>query len=298
MSLLRQIQNDAVNPNVNVSDLLRKCKILAYRLGSEQLNDWINFELEGYPQATEYLPDYRILRNVISQGRFVGTHGREAIGVNIPLFRLPKEEYDHLSQMRLYENIAVLVGWTNSSEAAVFEDWNSVILARYGRDIYPEMQCIEAYKIVDINLIKGISDLIRTKILNFALEIEMLNKDAGDVEINSNPIPQDKISQIFNINISGNVQNLASGNHHSTINQSISNNIPQDFLELLTKVQSSDLDAEIAKEISEKIENLGLLIGTPEYKNAYTELMNFASSHVTVFTFLEPYIGMLTNYLT
>lgn len=39
MSLLREIQNDAVNSDVKVSDLLRKCKILAYRLGN---NDFKN----------------------------------------------------------------------------------------------------------------------------------------------------------------------------------------------------------------------------------------------------------------
>lgn len=36
MSLLREIQNDAVNSNVKISDLLRKCKILAVRLGSTE----------------------------------------------------------------------------------------------------------------------------------------------------------------------------------------------------------------------------------------------------------------------
>ena len=62
---------------------------------------------------------------------------------------------------------------------------------------------------------------IKTKILNFVLEIEMIDKDAGDVAINSNPIPQEKINQIFNINITGNVQNLASGNNKSTIDQKV-----------------------------------------------------------------------------
>ena len=45
MSLLREIQNDAVNSKVKVSDLLRKCKILAARLGNDDFKIWIDSEL-------------------------------------------------------------------------------------------------------------------------------------------------------------------------------------------------------------------------------------------------------------
>ena len=50
MSLLREIQIDAINSNAKISDLLRKCQILAYRLGNEDFKNWISFELQGYPQ--------------------------------------------------------------------------------------------------------------------------------------------------------------------------------------------------------------------------------------------------------
>ncbi|MEG0179830.1 MAG: hypothetical protein RR654_09790, partial [Oscillospiraceae bacterium] len=48
---------------------------------------------------------------------------------------------------------------------------------------------------------EGIVDIVKTKILNFVLEIEVINPEAGEAKLNSNPIPQEKVSQIFNINI-------------------------------------------------------------------------------------------------
>ena len=73
MSLLREIQNDAVNSNVKVSDLLRKCKILAYRLGNNDFKSWVEFELNGYSKI-EILPNYRVLK-VNSKGHFSGAFG-------------------------------------------------------------------------------------------------------------------------------------------------------------------------------------------------------------------------------
>lgn len=297
MSLLREIQNDAVNTNVKVSDLLRKCKILAYRLGNEDFKIWIENELNGYLNVKEEeLPTYRVLEKLNSKGHFAGPFNSGIRNADIPIFNLPKKLQHNLSIVTLNRPIAELEDLANS-ESELSQPWNPLIVAKYGMQMYQGYNCIQAWKIISSSALVGIIDTIKTKILNFVLEIEMLNKDAGDVEINSNPIPQDKISQIFNINISGNVQNLASGNYQSTIDQNISNNIPQDFLELLSKLKSSDLDNEIATQVANKIENLSILVGTPEYKNAYTELMNFASSHVTVFAFLAPYIAMLTSYL-
>ncbi|RZG43836.1 AbiTii domain-containing protein, partial [Acinetobacter wuhouensis] len=62
MSLLREIQNDAVNSNVKVSDLLRRCKVLAYRLGNEDFKTWVDSELNGY-ELLDGIPSYRIFNN-------------------------------------------------------------------------------------------------------------------------------------------------------------------------------------------------------------------------------------------
>lgn len=58
MSLLREIQNDLANPGGDVTSVLRKCKILSARLGSDDLAAWVDLELDGYPEA-QPTPEYR-----------------------------------------------------------------------------------------------------------------------------------------------------------------------------------------------------------------------------------------------
>ena len=60
MTLLQEIQADTSGSGGDLTTILRKCKILAARLGSEEFARWITWELDGYPddQAT---PPYRRL---------------------------------------------------------------------------------------------------------------------------------------------------------------------------------------------------------------------------------------------
>lgn len=48
MSLLHDIQEMAVSSKSDISTLLRKCKILAVRLGNDDFKNWIDQELNGY----------------------------------------------------------------------------------------------------------------------------------------------------------------------------------------------------------------------------------------------------------
>lgn len=57
MSLLRDIQVSATDPGQSVSDLLRKCQMLAYHLRHEPLKTWVPYELSGYSSGAD-LPEY------------------------------------------------------------------------------------------------------------------------------------------------------------------------------------------------------------------------------------------------
>ena len=60
MSLLREIQDAAVDGTSDLESLLRKCRVLATRLKHDELKNWVTWELDGYP-AEVPLPDYRKL---------------------------------------------------------------------------------------------------------------------------------------------------------------------------------------------------------------------------------------------
>ena len=59
-SLVSQLQADALNSKVPISELLQKCLVVATKLGIEPLADWTRLELGGY--GDEEVPEYRIVR--------------------------------------------------------------------------------------------------------------------------------------------------------------------------------------------------------------------------------------------
>lgn len=212
MSLLRDIQDAAVTSDTDISVLLRMCRILAARLGNEQFKSWVESELEGYQSADE-LPDYRILK-VFSKGNFVGSFGRSLSNAAIPISCLPKEAWEKFSHSYLIQPISFyesLVKGSKKRSGSLEEPWSPDFVVNVGQQIYEDMNCLSAWKVIPWGSIVSLIDAVRNKVLSFVLEIEAENPDAGEAPINSNPVPQEKVAQIFNTYISGNVQNVATG---------------------------------------------------------------------------------------
>lgn len=59
-SLVQEIQLEALNPNVRVSDLLRKALVISTKLKVAGDVEWIRSELEGYPGHMS-VPPYRVM---------------------------------------------------------------------------------------------------------------------------------------------------------------------------------------------------------------------------------------------
>lgn len=216
MTLLQEIIQSAVNDtNTDVSNLLRKCKILAVKLRNEEFKKWVDNELTGYKNK-EDLPQYRILR-VGSYGYFAGFFGSSMNNVPISPSCLPEELQEFITHSYLMDPIIYYVSLiTTDKENNAQEPWPADITASYGDKMMSNMNCLRAWKLISRSSLVALVDTIKTKILNFALEIEAVAPDAGEASINSETIPKEKVTQIFNTYITGNVQNVATGSTNFT----------------------------------------------------------------------------------
>lgn len=62
MEPIREIQRDALNSSVSVTDLLRKALVIANKLKLKEFEEWVNLELSGYGSAKQQdYPNYRKL---------------------------------------------------------------------------------------------------------------------------------------------------------------------------------------------------------------------------------------------
>src|SRR3954471_21626278 len=56
--LVLQLQSDAMDSSVPITDLLRKAKAVAVKLKQNELLQWLEYEITGYTKGAE-IPTYR-----------------------------------------------------------------------------------------------------------------------------------------------------------------------------------------------------------------------------------------------
>lgn len=298
MTLLRQIQDAAIDSSVDLPTLLRKCKVLAARLGSDDFKRWIEYELSGYPDK-ESLPDYRVL-NVNSKGHFSGAFGSGLRNADIPLSCVPKKLREMLGHSYLIQPIAAMERLANHKDAGTFQEpWNPDIVAHVGQDVYQHMNCMQAWKVIPSGAVIAALDAVRTRVLNFVLEIEAQNPSAGEAEPNSNPVPMDKMHQIFNTYISGNVQNLAPGSSHvQQTAKYVETNDSEIFSKLIEAIKSAPLKLEASQPITDAVVEMQTTQGTDSFKKHYQTFMSILADHMQVLgPIVAPFLPALSAML-
>lgn len=288
MSLLRQIQDAAIDSSVDLPTLLRKCKVLAARLGNDDFKRWIDNELSGYDSKDD-LPEYRVL-NVNSKGHFGGAFGSGLRNADIPLFCLPKDFRESLGHSYLMQPIAAMAALVESSKSGILQEpWNPDLVAHFGQQIYEHMVCMQAWKVIPASALVAALDTVRTRVLNFALEIEAQNPAAGEAMANEKPVPQETVQHIFNTYITGDVQNLSSGSSNVTQHAKLQKGIdPELFAKLLDAVIAANLPKPLEAELGCVVEDLRATRGTAAFKEKYHRFMGILADHMQV---LGPVVG-------
>ena len=281
MSLLRDIQQAAIDERSQVATLLRKCKVLAARLGSQEFGDWVDNELNGYKNLDE-IPSYRKLR-VGSYGDFVGAFGRQGKSLPIPPGVLPEEIREYAQTTNLKMAISALANLAESEDYSK-ESWPPDVVRIIGSKIYEDMNCLFAWKVIPRPALIAVLDTVRTRVLSFALQIESEYPEAGEASINSKPIPEEKISQVFNTYITGTVQNLAAGSHHVKQSAHLSSGHSDEvFSNLLDAITKSSANQETIAMMSALIEEMRGSQGTNTFKSYYLSFMSLLADHMQIF---------------
>ncbi|MEW6994780.1 hypothetical protein AADZ84_11000 [Colwelliaceae bacterium MEBiC 14330] len=281
MSLLREIQDSAVDANESIGTLLRKCKILAARLGSSEFKSWVDSELNGYADVKD-MPEYRIM-SVSCKGHFSGGFGAAINNAEIPSNCIPKEYRENLYTTYMMQPISSLESLINDSDGGtVQEPWPANVTAHFGTKMYQGYNCMQAWKVIPVNALVGVLDVIRNRILNFVLEIESEDPEAGDAPLNSKPVAEDKVQQIFHMHISGNVQNIATGS--TNVKQHAINNEHNEVLnELLHALVQVNDSKESKDEIVGAVEEMRDTQGSVGFKENYNKFMSVLSDHFQVY---------------
>ncbi|MGR7464332.1 AbiTii domain-containing protein [Klebsiella aerogenes] len=279
MSLLREIQQAAIDPSIALPSLLRKCKVLASWLGNQEFKQWINFELKSYP-GREELPDYRIF-NVRIHGDFTGEGGSTLSDAEIHEGAAPKEIRKHLFTCELTPSVATIAALLQDHSHGAKYPLDLRTSANFSDKVYEGMICLGAWKVIPANQLIGIIDIIKTKILDFALEIETENPEAGEASVNTQPIPQEKVQQVFNTYINGNGNNIATASQHVSQEANNTDTHAEVFSQLLDALCSVN-DESIKIAISTTVEEMRAAKDKASFKTHYTQFISLLADHMQI----------------
>lgn len=199
MTLLREIQAQAASAEGDLATVLRKCKILAARLGSEPFAQWITWELNGYPTDVP-VPSYRGL-SVQCYANFLGVGWRaDRQPIAWPLVG---EETNPLTRIDFREGVAKASALIKGATI----DKPELGFLVQGK-MFPDLNCVGAWIEVSGGEFVQLLSAVRNRILDFVLEIEAANPDAGEAPPNTHPVPDQKLQPLVQ-NFFGSIGNFA-----------------------------------------------------------------------------------------
>lgn len=101
---MHQIQESVVQESSDLGSVLLKLRLLASRLGSDLLEEWVKHESEGYPEGIE-VPPYRMV-SISFSGTFAGPFGSGLNNVSIPTYLVEKHAGEQWVKKAVRESIA------------------------------------------------------------------------------------------------------------------------------------------------------------------------------------------------
>lgn len=215
MTLLDEVIEQASDGDV--AAMLRKLMIVAHRLGADALLGWVKAELNGYDDPDD-IPDYRGPFTVNVQAIITGP-GLSKGTSTLTKHGMP-DGFDWLFELRFKDPLATLEGFAGSEDGIAIP-WDPAIIGLYngwideGRVPFIEYWGVySAQKVFPQGALKGIVDVVRTKALELALDLQAEYPDAGEKDgpTVDNPEVRAAVTTIVN-NIYGPITALAQGHN-------------------------------------------------------------------------------------
>jgi hypothetical protein len=175
MTMLEKIIDELTEPALSLAGPLLKTKVLASRIGNEELLNWVDRELSGYRGKNKSeIPDYRKARPVLTCTILEG--GSMFQNEPLPLLLINEEFRKGLLDHKLDDSIQTL-------EQQAAGTYGDVIGKEYGSDMCAiltkqlisnprHIQFINLKIAIHISEITQALSLIRSRLLDFMLKLE------------------------------------------------------------------------------------------------------------------------------
>jgi hypothetical protein len=210
MSLFDEIQAEILS-TASLSTVLRKAKVLAYRLKNQEFKDWIEHELNGYDNV-DFLPKYRRI-STHSKGDFLNP-GWKMKGVPIPPNNIPREIREVINEVNMKQGIKELEGLLDTLKGSGSDTlgvpWPPNLLHSLSERVFADTACLGAWRVITKGQITAIIENTRNRLLTFILELGERYPEAAKEGFDTagRKLPDNQIRQVFNYIIMGDAHSI------------------------------------------------------------------------------------------
>jgi hypothetical protein len=251
VSLLHEIQGAVVQEDADLGPILLKLRLLAARLGSQPLADWVKHESEGYPRDVE-IPAYRVI-SVSYTANFSGPFGSGIKNAPISPYLIEKFAGKSWVAYEMRDSIAAVDELLAPSEkgGSLQIEASDLILLLQG-NVYEGYACNSVTGRISRAALAAIRHSVRSRVLELTIELEKSIPEAATVALgpSSTPISQHSAAatQIAQQIIYGNFTSVAASGEGAKIAINIGERDAQGLAKFL---ESSGLPEEDARELAQ-----------------------------------------------
>lgn len=261
MSLITDIQTSLLHEGSSLAPILLKFKFLASRLKSTPLQNWLGYELEGYPLDYD-VPSYRKIE-VVYKGTFTGPFNSGIKNAPIPSYLIEKFAGENWTVFSLRQSIAAVDDLIKNSKGGVLSVNSSNLIMMLQGKVYEGYACNDISGSFSVSQLVELQHSVRGRLLDLVIEFENI-PGAADIDVGFTPKNElagsaKIVTQIFNqtvhgtmqnVNNTGSVNSLTFGNVHQNkdalVSSLIEKGLPQAdaeaFAELVTQEKPGTVD--------------------------------------------------------
>jgi hypothetical protein len=287
--LVEELQREALDPNVPVSVLLRKVKLVAVKLQLTDAVDWADAELKGYEGE---VPDYRIVYGQIKS--FHPYHGWRTM-------RGDAEMIEKISQRHVGESISsleALVSKVKDGSGTLYVSLPPAMINYINESngvVYTDVGVH-----IGENAFVSIIDRVRNTVFDWALDLERAGITGEGISFTMAEMQKAGAASITIGTMHGNLhagdfsggtqKNLVASTDNS-VNVSHSEDV---FSEAGDAIRNGVTENAARDELLDLLEKMKASKDKPEFSSWYTKFIQVAGDHMKV---IGPFVGPLTALL-
>lgn len=162
-SIVEEVQRDALNHDLSVTELLQKCLVVATKLGQNEFVSWARVELDGYRDKD--VPEYRIVRGAPQV--FNPYHGYQ------PLYFGDPKYAKQISEMKFNQPIGELEHYLRQGEKSGSDSFQVSFSPDFEKILMDGMEIrLQPSLHVNASQLRKIMDAVRKVVLEWSLKLE------------------------------------------------------------------------------------------------------------------------------